>query len=78
MKYFIIGAVCSVVGILTYKGLLHYFPRTPEPTHHIETISGMTYAVIEGKVVNLTKDSLEVNILREGKAVITYKTISTW
>ena len=78
MKYFIIGAVCSVVGILTYKGLLHYFPRTPEPLPRIETLSGMTYAIIEGKVVNLTMDSLEVHILREGKAVITHKTMATW
>ena len=71
----IIFVISFYVGYeLGIKDTVEKQPSTPA-TH---AISGMTYAIIEGKVVNLTKDSLEVNIWRDGRAVITHKTMATW
>jgi len=73
--YLIIFVISFYVG---YElGIKNTVGKQP-PTPATQTLSGMTYAVIEGKVVNLTKDSLEVHILRDGRAVITTKSIGTW
>lgn len=75
MKY--VAFVIGVLG-LWYSGYLSGKKSAPPPPPTTFYHAGMHYEIIGSEVRNITKDSLHCAILKNGKAVITTKTIGAW